>query len=99
MEQQKLATDSGYWPLARYDPRLKEAGKNPLQLDSRAPKIPLEQYIYNENRYRMLTKTNPAAAEELLVSAQQAVLERWHRYEELAKQEQRNAEHSKAISS
>jgi pyruvate-ferredoxin/flavodoxin oxidoreductase len=99
MEQQKLATDSGYWPLFRYDPRLKEAGKNPLQLDSRAPKIPLEQYIYNENRYRMLTKTNPAAAEELLVSAQQAVLERWHRYEELAKQEQRNAEHSKAISS
>jgi pyruvate-ferredoxin/flavodoxin oxidoreductase len=97
LEQQKLATDSGHWPLYRYDPRLKEQGKNPFQLDSRAPKIPLEQYIYNENRYRMLQSSQPQAAEILLDAAQQAVLERWHKYEELAKQEQRNAEHSKAI--
>ena len=46
--QQHLAVESGYWPLLRYDPRLQREGKNPLQLDSRAPSVPLEDYIYNE---------------------------------------------------
>ena len=41
LDQQQLAVDTGYWPLYRYDPRLKEDGKNPFQLDSRAPKMPL----------------------------------------------------------
>ena len=54
MEQQKLAVDSGHWPLYRYDPRLVDEGKNPFQLDSKAPSIPLKEYAYNENRYRML---------------------------------------------
>ncbi|MBX2997815.1 MAG: pyruvate:ferredoxin (flavodoxin) oxidoreductase [Caldilineaceae bacterium] len=99
MDQQKLAAESGYWPLYRYDPRLKAAGKNPFQLDSKAPKTPLETYMYNENRFRMLQSSQPKAAEILLDAAQQAVLERWHKYEELAKQEQRNAQHSKAIES
>ena len=99
MDQQKLAADTGYWPLFRYDPRLKEQGKNPFQLDSRKPKAPLESYMYNENRFRMLQSSQPQAAEMLLNAAQQHVLERWHKYEELAKQEQRNAEHSKAIES
>ncbi|NJN83558.1 MAG: pyruvate:ferredoxin (flavodoxin) oxidoreductase [Caldilineaceae bacterium] len=87
MEQQQLAVDSGYWPLYRYDPRRKGEGKNPLQLDSKAPRIPFKEYAYNENRYRMLTQTNPEAAEELLKQAQEVVWERWHLYEELAKQE------------
>ena len=82
--QQKLAVDSGYWPLYRYDPRLQAQGKNPLQLDSKPPKIPLADYIYNENRYRMLTKSNPEAAAELLVLAQKAVKERWTRYQKMA---------------
>ena len=85
MEQQNLAAQSGYWPLYRYDPRLKDAGKNPLQLDSKAPKIPLQTYAYNENRYRMLVKSNPEVAKELLADAQAAVNERWRKYEEMAK--------------
>ncbi len=84
LDQQKLAVDSGYWPLYRFDPRLKAEDKNPFQLDSKPPKIRLEEYIYNENRYRMLTKSDPKAAARLLVEAQKAVDERWQRYQQLA---------------
>ena len=86
LDQQKLATHSGHWPLYRYDPRRNLEGKNPLQLDSKAPKIPLKDYIYQENRYRILTKSNPEAAADLLAQAQKAVNERWERYEQLAKE-------------
>ncbi len=86
MEQQNLATESGYWPLYRYDPILAKAGKNPLQLDSKAPKIPLKDYIYNENRYKLLVRTNPKAAEKLLDQAQENVWQRWEKYEQLSKQ-------------
>lgn len=92
MEQQNLAAQAGYWPLYRYDPRLKEAGKNPFQLDSRAPKIPLQNYAYNENRYRMLAQSDPATAKQLLAHAQEAVNERWRKYEELAKAKASEAE-------
>ena len=51
---QKAAVDSGHWLLYRYDPRLAQDGKNPLQLDSRDPSLPLEDYIYSETRYKML---------------------------------------------
>ncbi len=85
MEQQKLATASGHWPLYRYDPRLKEEGKVPMQLDSKAPKVPLSDYIYNENRYRMLRQSDPEAAARLLSEAEKAVAARWERYEALAK--------------
>jgi pyruvate-ferredoxin/flavodoxin oxidoreductase len=85
LDQQKLATQSGHWPLYRYDPRRKLDEKNPLQLDSKAPSIPLKAYIYNENRYRVLAQTNPAAAEVLLADAQEAVNEQWQRLEEMAK--------------
>jgi pyruvate-ferredoxin/flavodoxin oxidoreductase len=84
MQQQKLAADSGYWPLYRYNPTLKTEGKNPLQMDSRAPKIPLEEYVYNETRYRMLTQSNPKAAKRLLAQAQEVVKERWQKYERMA---------------
>jgi pyruvate-ferredoxin/flavodoxin oxidoreductase len=83
-DQQKKAVDSGYWPLLRYDPRLVAEGKNPLQLDSKAPKIPLQDYIYNETRYTMLTKSDPQAAAMLLLEAQADVNSRWHLYEQLA---------------
>src|SRR5690606_600186 len=85
LSQQELAVKSGYWPLYRFDPRLKEQGKNPFQLDSREPSIPLKDYAYNETRYRMLSQTMPERAEELLEEAQQAVLERWKKYVGLAK--------------
>ena len=54
MEQQKKAVLSGYWPLIRYNPNLAKDNKNPLQIDSKAPSLPLDQYIYNETRYSML---------------------------------------------
>jgi pyruvate-ferredoxin/flavodoxin oxidoreductase len=87
LQQQQLAVDSGYWPLYRFDPRLKAEGKNPLQLDSKPPKIRLEEYAYNETRYRMLTQSDPQAAARLLVKAQQAVNDRWERYQRMASQE------------
>jgi pyruvate-ferredoxin/flavodoxin oxidoreductase len=85
LEQQALAAQSGHWPLYRYDPRLKAEGKNPFQLDSKAPSIPLKGYAYNENRYRVLEQTNPAAAVQLMERAQAAVQERWKMYDALAK--------------
>jgi pyruvate-ferredoxin/flavodoxin oxidoreductase len=84
LEQQRLAVESGFWPLYRYNPALKAEGKNPLQLDSKPPKIPLKDYVYNETRYRMLAQSKPEVAERLLAQAQQAVNERWRKYEYLA---------------
>ena len=83
-ECQKLAVDSGHWPLFRYNPALKDEGKNPLKLDSKAPKIKLEDYIYNETRYKMLTKSHPEIAKELLILAQTEVNNSWRYYEQLA---------------
>ena len=84
MHQQKLAVDSGYWPLYRYDPRLVEENKNPFQLDSSDPKIALQDYIYTEGRYRMLQQSDPAVAKFLLEQAQKAVSRRWQQYKQLA---------------
>jgi pyruvate-ferredoxin/flavodoxin oxidoreductase len=84
MHQQKLAVDSGYWPLYRYNPQLVEKNKNPFQLDSSDPKISLEDYIYTEGRYRMLQKSEPAVAKFLLGQAQKAVTRRWQQYKQLA---------------
>ena len=70
MHQQKLAADSGHWLLYRYNPLLKAEEKNPLQLDSQAPSIPLKDYIYNENRYSLLLRSRPNAAALLLEQAQ-----------------------------
>jgi len=77
MNQQKAAMLSGYWPLMRYNPALNLEGKNPFQLDSKAPSIPLKDYIYQEARYTILARTNPEAAARLLVDAQEDVQRRW----------------------
>ncbi|HEV3275884.1 MAG TPA: pyruvate:ferredoxin (flavodoxin) oxidoreductase [Terriglobia bacterium] len=84
MEQQKAAVQSGYWPLVRYDPALAAAGRNPLQLDSREPSIPLEKYVYNETRYTMLTLSNPEEAKRLLELARGDVEHRWQTYHDMA---------------
>ncbi len=84
MRQQKLAVDSGCWPLYRFVPRLAEENKNPFQLDSSDPKIPLQDYIYTEGRYRMLQQSDPATAKVLLEQAQKAVDRRWLQYKQLA---------------
>jgi pyruvate-ferredoxin/flavodoxin oxidoreductase len=87
LTQQKLATASGYWPLIRYNPMLRDAGKKPFVLDSPRPSIPLREYAYNEMRYKILTRTHPEEAEKLMQSAQELVELRWQTYEHMAKQE------------
>ena len=84
LDQQKAAVESAYWPLFRYNPALPGAGKNPFQLDSRPPSIPLENYIYNEGRYTMLTRSAPEMAAMLLTEAQNDVKLRWKLYEHWA---------------
>ena len=84
LEQQKKAVLSGYWPLLRYDPTLREAGKNPFQLDSKAPSISLKEYAYQEARYTMLARSRPEVAAELLKEAQEDVHRRWRVYENRA---------------
>ena len=87
LEQQKLATASGYWPLIRYNPALRAAGKKPFVLDSPRPSIALRDYAYNEMRYKILQRTHPEEAERLMQSAQELVELRWQTYEHMAKQE------------
>ena len=77
MQNQKLAVESGYWPLMRYNPERAAKGENPLKLDSTAPKIPLKDYAYRETRYKMLTKSKPEEAARLLELAQEDVGSRW----------------------
>ena len=84
-EEQNKAVACGYWPLYRFDPRLKEQGKNPLQLDSKPPTLDLEEYIYGENRYRALKQSKPEAAGKLLKLAKRDVAEKWALMEQLAK--------------
>jgi pyruvate-ferredoxin/flavodoxin oxidoreductase len=84
LEQQKNAVASGYWPLLRFNPLLADEGKNPLQLDSRAPSMTVNKYMYNETRFSMLVRSNPETAARLEVLAQQDVDSRWKHYAELA---------------
>jgi len=84
LKQQKAAVLSGYWPLVRYDPRLRMQGKNPFQLDSKAPSIALKDYAYQEARYSMLARSNPETARELLRLAQDDVERQWRIYENRA---------------
>ena len=95
LEQQKLAVQSGYWPLYRYNPALHAEGKNPLVLDSKDPSIALEQYAYNEARYRMLLQSNEARAELLMREAQQDVQERWKEYKYMAAENGHYSEQTK----
>jgi pyruvate-ferredoxin/flavodoxin oxidoreductase len=84
LTQQKLAVQSGAWPLLRYNPALAAEGKNPLILDSKDPTIPLDEYAYNETRYRMLLQSDEARAELLMGQAKQYVAQRWNLYQQMA---------------
>ncbi|MGC8844243.1 MAG: pyruvate:ferredoxin (flavodoxin) oxidoreductase [Candidatus Hydrogenedens sp.] len=84
LEQQKKAVATGHWQLVRYNPLLLNEGKNPLQLDSKGPSMPLQEYVYNETRYKMLSLSNPEMAKTLLDEAQRDVKMRWKLYEYLA---------------
>ena len=84
LDQQKLAVETGYWPLYRYDPRLKEEGKNPFQLDSSAPKGFLGQYMKNETRFRAVEREHPQRYAELSAQAQRFVHDRFAQYQRMA---------------
>ncbi|MDJ0658924.1 MAG: pyruvate:ferredoxin (flavodoxin) oxidoreductase [Crocosphaera sp.] len=84
MSYQKDIVDSGRWLLYRYHPDLVGEGKNPLQLDMRSPKLPIERTMYQENRFKMLARSKPDAAKKLLKEAQQDVNTRWQMYQYLA---------------
>jgi len=84
LDQQQAAVASGYWPLFRFNPDLAEQDLNPFQLDSKKPKIRLEEYIYREGRYRMLTQSHPERAAKLLELAEADVEASWQTYTQLA---------------
>ena len=83
-QESKLAVESGYWQLYRYDPRLKEEGKNPFVLDCKEPSIPLREFLDGEVRYASLKRTFPEHAEVLLKAAEEAAAEKYRRYRDLA---------------
>jgi pyruvate-ferredoxin/flavodoxin oxidoreductase len=87
MTNQKMAVESGHFPLYRYNPMLAREGKNPLKLDSKAPKIRFDEFAYMETRFKMLTKSNPEEAKRLMALAQGDVQRKWKMYAELAKED------------
>ena len=80
----KEAVNSGYWPLFRFDPRLAAEGKNPLQLDSKAPTISFEDFAGKQNRFRVLKKNNPEQAEQLMEASAKDFAARFDLYQKLA---------------
>jgi len=84
LEHQKMAVDAGHFPLFRYNPRLAEAGQNPLKLDSKPPKLAMKDYAYSETRYKMLVKSQPELAARLMEEAQEDADKRWRLLEQMA---------------
>ena len=84
LDQQKLAVNSGYWPLYRYNPALAQQGKNPLHLDSPKPKVALAEYYRSETRFNMLNYSHPQTAARILEEEQRAILDHYHHLEQLA---------------
>ncbi len=83
VDHQKMAAESGYWPLYRYDPRRELSQDHALHLDSRKPTIAFKDFAMTEGRFSMLERANPTAAAELLSQAQQDIDDRWHLYEQM----------------
>ncbi|MCX6561914.1 MAG: pyruvate:ferredoxin (flavodoxin) oxidoreductase [Candidatus Aminicenantes bacterium] len=82
--EEKLAVDTGYWILYRYNPLLAKEGKNPLQLDSREPKLEYDVFLKNEVRYRTLTQQYPEIAKELFAQAADQAKKRFESYKKMA---------------
>jgi pyruvate-ferredoxin/flavodoxin oxidoreductase len=87
LDQQYRATASGHWPLIRYNPAARQAGRNPFMLDSPRPRLTLADYRKEELRFRALANTDPDEAERQLSLAQQTATLRWQTYEQLATQQ------------
>jgi pyruvate-ferredoxin/flavodoxin oxidoreductase len=84
LSQQKLAVQSGAWPVYRYDPRLAMEGKNPLEIECKEPTVSWQDYAYNETRYKMLTLSDEERAEALSKKASQGIKNRWELYQQMA---------------
>ena len=70
LEEQKKAVLSGHWQLFRYNPSLIEQGENPLKLDSKSPNMSFSDYVYGENRYKILQKLEPNESKKLIEQAE-----------------------------
>ncbi len=79
-EEAKLAVQSGYWPLYRYNPDLTKSGKNPFVLDSKAPDGTLQQFLSGEVRYAALHKTFPKEAETLHARLEKELIEKYEKF-------------------
>lgn len=84
MTHDDMAVKSGHWLLYRFNPDLAKQGKNPLQLDSKAPSIPFADYAYSETRFRTLKAKDPERAKMLLDLGQQDCDRRWNIYSQMA---------------
>ena len=84
MEEGKLAVDSGYWPLYRFNPALAEQGKNPLILESKAPDGSLQTFLSGENRYAQLEQQYPEESKRLRALLEKEYLERYYQLKQLA---------------
>ena len=82
--EQKLAVDTGYWILYRFNPLLAKEGKNPLQLDSREPKLEYDAFLKNEVRYKTLVQQYPDIAKELFARAADESKKRFESYKKMA---------------
>jgi pyruvate-ferredoxin/flavodoxin oxidoreductase len=91
ISDQKVAVESGQWLLYRYNPEKAAAGENPLVLDSRAPSRKVQEYLLQQTRFKMLTKSKPEDAERLWKAAQTDVENRFRTYEYLAARKQESA--------
>jgi pyruvate-ferredoxin/flavodoxin oxidoreductase len=84
LDQGKAVVSCGLWPLYRYDPRLKDQGKNPFQLDSKDPTTSLEDFMYKEVRFKSLKAASPDRADTLLAKAKAQADRVWKEYKYLA---------------
>jgi len=83
MNNQRIAVETGYWPLFRYNPSHIALGKNPFKLDSKAPKLPLQEFTQLETRFKILERSHPDRAKMLHQLAQADVDTRWDHYASL----------------
>ena len=84
MEESKLAVESGYWPLYRFNPELKKEGKNPLILEYKYPDGSLQAFLSGENRYAQLEASNPEKSRLLRAAIEQEYIERYLMLKQLA---------------
>ena len=78
------AVDCGYWHLYRFNPELKEQGKNPFILDSKEPKASFRDFLMNQVRYTSLKGSFPKEADELFAHAEKDALEKYAAYKKMA---------------